>query len=646
MSISKLTSDKVKERADIVEVVGDYVQLKKKGQNMWACCPFHGEKTPSFSISPAKQIYKCFGCGKAGDPIQFIMDIEGIGFAEAVRHLAKKYAIEVEEEEAQTPAQQQEQSERESLFIALNFAKDFFVKNLETEEGKSIGLSYFKERGFTPQIIQKFDLGYALDGWDYLLKAAKTAGFEEDILLKGGLILQKESDPTRLYDRFRNRVTFTIHNVSGRPIGFGARILTKDKNQPKYINSPETPIYHKSDVLYGMFQAKKAIRDQDNCYLVEGYTDVVSMHLSGIENVVASSGTSLTEGQIKLIKRFTNHVTVLYDGDNAGIKASIRGIDLLLEGGLLVKAVVFPDGEDPDSYSRRVGSQAFQDYLKENSRDFIGFKIGLYQDEIKRDPIRKAELIREVVQSIGKIPDSINRSVYAKEAADLLTIEEEIIHAELNKILLKSQKDQFQKAKEVADAEEKLEELIPTAPKQFSADEALRLQEKEVVRILINYGMELLDQDGMYLCQYLLDETAELEFQTPIYKKIFGIYRERLSTGQIPTYQYFLDLHDAEISSQVIEMINPRHAVSAHWSETHQIVITKETDDLPLTAYKTILRLKRKAVKKMMEDIKNKIKQGEADKISEPEIFELQQVYFGLKKIQIEIDRELGIVIG
>lgn len=646
MSISKLTTDKVKERADIVEVVGDYVPLKKKGQNMWACCPFHGEKTPSFSISPAKQIYKCFGCGKAGDPIQFIMDIEGIGFAEAIRHLAKKYAIEVEEEETQTPAQQQEQSERESLFIALNFAKDFFVKNLETQEGKSIGLSYYRERGFTPSIIEKFDLGYALDGWDHFLKAAKSAGFEEEILLKAGLILQKEGDPSRLYDRFRNRVTFTIHNVSGKPIGFGARILTKDKNQPKYINSPETPIYHKSDVLYGMYQAKKAIRDQDNCYLVEGYTDVISLHLSGIENVVASSGTSLTEGQIKLIKRFTNHVTVLYDGDNAGIKASLRGIDLLLEGGLLVKAVVFPDGEDPDSFSRKVGTQAFQDYLQSNSRDFIGFKIGLYQEEIKRDPIRKAELIREVVQSIGKIPDSINRSVYAKEASGLLNIEEEIIHAELNKALLKTQKDQFQRAKEEAEAEEKLEELLPIAPKKFTAEEALLIQEKEVVRILINYGLEQLDQEGTYLSQYLLSETEELEFQTPVYRKIWAIYREQLAKGTIPGYEYFLGLQDADIKNQIIEMISPRHEVSTHWTETHQIIITKETDDLPQTAYKTILRLKRKTIKKMMEDTAQKIRKGELEQLSEAEILDLQQLYFGLKKIQIEIDRELGIVIG
>lgn len=645
MSISKLTSDKVKERADIVEVVGDYVPLKKKGQNMWACCPFHGEKSPSFSVSPAKQIYKCFGCGKAGDPIQFVMDIEGIGFQEAIRHLAGKYGIEVEEDEARTPEQNLEQNERESLFIALNFAKDFFVKNLQTDEGRSIGLSYFKERGFNPQIIEKFDLGYALDGWDHLLKAAKSSGFKEDILLKAGLILQKEGDPSRLYDRFRGRVTFAIHNISGKPIGFGARILTKDKNQPKYINSPETPIYHKSDVLYGMFQAKKAIRDLDNCFLVEGYTDVISLHLSGIENVVSSSGTSLTDGQIKLIKRFTNQVTVLYDGDAAGIKASIRGIDLLLEGGLNVKAVVFPDGDDPDSYSRKVGSQAFQEYLKENSRDFIGFKIGLYQEEFAKDPIRKAEVIREIVQSIGKIPDPIIRSVYAKEASGLLQIEEEILHAELNKSLIKNQKDHFQKAKDEAEAEEKLEELVPTQT-QISVADTLRIQEKETVRLLLNYGWQKLDEESLHLCHYLMSETAEIEFQTPIYKKVLSIYRESLSKGSIPTTDFFVSQSDAEVRQEVIDLISPRHEVSSHWHDQHQIFITTESDDLAATAFKSILRLKRRLVHKMMDEAKQKIKLAEQDHLNEDQVFELQQVYFELKKVQLEIDKELGIVIG
>jgi DNA primase len=645
MSISKLTTDKVKERVDIVEVIGDYVPLKKKGQNMWACCPFHGEKTPSFSLSPAKQIYKCFGCGKAGDPIQFVMDIEGIGFQEAIRQLAGKYGIEVEEEASLSPEQNLEQNERESLFIAVNFAKDFFVKNLETEEGKAIGLSYFRERGFTPQIIQKFDLGYSLDGWDHFLKAAKSSGYQEEILLKAGLILQKEGEPERLYDRFRNRVTFTIHNVSGKAIGFGARILTKDKNQPKYINSPETPIYHKSDVLYGMFQAKKAIRDQDNCFLVEGYTDVVSLHLSGIENVVASSGTSLTDGQIKLIRRFTNQVTVLYDGDSAGIKASLRGIDLLLEGGLNVKAVVFPDGEDPDSYSRKVGTQAFQDYLKENSRDFIGFKISLYQEEIDKDPIRKAGIIREVVLSISKIPDPIIRSVYAKEASGLLSIEEEILHAELNKILLKNQKENFERAKEEKAVEDSIDQLLP-APVEASAEDNLLLQERETLRLLLNYGVQKLDVQELHFCQYILSEIEEVSFQTPVYQKMIQLYREQISLGQVPTDDLFLSHSDAEIRQEAIAMITQRHEVSSNWKDKFQIFIALESDDLANTAFKSILRLKRRLLQKMMEEAMGKIKEAEQLQLAGDKVNELLEVYLELKKIKLKIDKELGIVIG
>jgi DNA primase len=646
MGISKHTTDKVKDRMDIEEVISDYVPLKRKGQNLWACCPFHGEKTPSFSVSPAKQIYKCFGCGKAGDPIQFVMDIEGLGFQEAVRHLAGKYGIEVEEEEAQTPEQEQAQSERESLLIALGFARDFFVKNLETAEGRSIGLSYFKERGFGPEIIQKFDLGYALDGWDHLLNAAKKAGFQEDILLKAGLILEKDGDPSRRYDRFRNRVTFTIHNISGKPIAFGARILTKDKNQPKYINSPETPVYHKSDVLYGMFQAKKSIREKDNCFLVEGYTDVISMHLSGIENVVASSGTSLTEGQIKLIKRFTDQVTVLYDGDAAGIKASLRGIDLLLEGGLIVKAVVFPDGEDPDSYSRKVGSQAFQDYLAENAKDFIGFKINLYRDEYERDPIRKAEVIREVVQSIAKIPDPIIRSVYSKEAASLLDIEEGIIYAEVNKILLKVQRDYHRKSEEVAQQEAAVEDLLSVDQEGFSVSEALQIQERELIRLLLNYGLKELDGESLNLCQYLLAETEDLTIHHPLYAKILDLFRQNLVNGQVVDSDYFLTLGDVEIRNEVIDLITPRREASVHWTDKFQIFIPKEEDDLTLTSYKSILRHKRKFVLKMMDEALQKIKNAHSEQYTDEQITELQEIYMGLKQVHIQIDRELGIVIG
>jgi len=645
MSISKFTSDKVKERADIVEVVGDYIPLKKKGQNLWACCPFHGEKTPSFSLSPTKQIYKCFGCGKAGDPIQFVMDIEGIGFQEAIRQLAKKYGIEVEEEASLSPEQHQEHNERESLFIAVNFAKDFFVKNLGTDEGKAIGLSYFKERGFTQQILEKFDLGYALEGWDHLFKAAKAAGFEEEILLKAGLILQKEGETERLYDRFRNRVTFTIHNVSGKAIGFGARILTKDKNQPKYINSPETPIYHKSDVLYGMFQAKKAIRELNNCYLVEGYTDVISLHLAGIENVVASSGTSLTEGQIKLIQRFTHQVTVLYDGDAAGIKASLRGIDLLLEGGLQVKAVTFPDGDDPDSYSRKVGTQAFQDYLKEKSQDFIAFKISLYKDEIAKDPIRKAGVIREVLESISKIPDPILRSVYAKETSLLLDIEEEIVHVELNKLLLKSQKESFQRSKEQKEMEEQVADLLP--PKQnLDSHDIFRTQERETLRLLINYGGHPLEQEEGYFCQYILNEIKEVEFKTPLYIKMLSLYKNWVEQGTPPTHAIFLNQADAEVKQEAIALMSQKHEVSAHWKDKFQIFIQFESDDLAHTAFKSILRLKRRLLQKLMEEAIQKIKEAESTGQDQNQVGEFQTIYLELKKMKLSMDKELGIVVG
>lgn len=645
MSISKSTTDKVKERMDIEEVVGDYLPLKRKGQNLWACCPFHGEKSPSFSVSPAKQFYKCFGCSKAGDAIGFVMEIEGIGFQEAIRHLAQKYGIEVEEDHTRTPEQNIAQSERESLLIALGFARDFFVKNLQSEEGKSIGFSYFKERGFKPNIIEKFELGYASAGWDILLKSAKEAGFNEEILLKAGLILQKEGDNSRMYDRFRGRVIFPIHNVGGKPIGFGARILSKDKNQPKYINSPETDVYHKSDVLYGMFQAKKSIREKDNCFLVEGYTDVISMHISGIENVVASSGTSLTEGQIKLIKRFTDQVTVLYDGDAAGIKASMRGIDLLLEGGLNVKAVVFPDGEDPDSFSQKVGSQAFQVYLEENSRDFIGFKIGIYQEEFVKDPIRKAEVIREVVQSIAKIADPIIRSVYIQEASTLLEIDENVINTELNKLVIKAQKEAFISFKEETAVEKALDTLID-AETPVSIQELLKIQEGELVRMLLTYGFHTIGGEGLHLCQYLLSETQDLEFQTPIYAQILMLYRQELEKGVLPGTNHFINSSDMEIKSAAINLITQRHEVSIHWNQKHQIIINTEADDLSKTGFKTILRLKKKMVLKLMSEAITKIKNAELEKLPDDKVYELQVIYQELKKVQVEIDKELGIVIG
>jgi len=638
MGISRITTEKVRERADIEDVVSDYVPLKKRGQNLWACCPFHNEKSPSFSVTPIKQFYKCFGCGKAGDAIQFIMDIEGIGFNEAVRQLANKYGIEIEEDKAPSPELVQAYNERESLYIALAFARDFFVKNLNSAEGKAIGQSYFKERGFTPKIIEKFDLGYALDGWDHLLKEAKSAGFQEDVLLKAGLILEKEGDSSRVYDRFRNRVIFTIHNLGGKPIGFGARILKQDKKQPKYINSPETEVYHKSDVLYGLFQAKQAMRQMDNCYLVEGYTDVISLHLSGIENVVASSGTSLTENQIKLIKRFTDNVTVLYDGDAAGIKASLRGIDMLLEGGLNVRAVVFPEGEDPDSYSRKVGSQHFRDYLGENSKDFIAFKIALYAKEAEGDPIKRAEVIRQVVQSIAKIPDPLIRAAYTKESSKLLQIEEEIIHTELNKNLLKKKKKQ--PPKELED-DTPLEHFLPGEKREvFSSAKIVAQSERETLRLLINYGFEKISED-LHVCDYLLQEVQDLQFETPVYQKILKEYKIALQNGILPDTGFFLAIDDAEVKKEVIGLVTQEHEISPNWEMKHQIFTNKEGDNLPKTVYETVLRLKRKVVKKLLDEAMLKMKDAKED-----EIQSLQEVYMELKYYQVDIDRKLGTVIS
>jgi DNA primase len=643
--INRSTTEKVKERADIEDVVNDYVPLKKKGQNLWACCPFHNESTPSFSVSPAKQIYKCFGCGKAGDPIQFVMDIEGIGFNEAIRHLAQKYGIEIEEEKQESPEAIQAYNERESLYILLNFAKDFFRNNLTTEEGRAIGLSYFKERGFNQSIIDKFDLGYALDGWDHLLKAAKQAGHSEELLLKAGLILQKEGDEKRLYDRFRGRVTFTIHNLGGKPIGFGARILTQDKKQPKYINSPETEVYHKGDTLYGIFQAKKSIREKDNCYLVEGYTDVISMHLAGIENVVASSGTSLTENQIKLIKRFTDNVTVLFDGDAAGIKASLRGIDMILEGGLNVKAVVFPQGEDPDSYSRKTGSKEFSEYLIEKAQDFIAFKIGLYSDEAAKDPIKQADLIKQIVSSLAKIPDPIIRTVYVRQSASLLDIDEDIILTELNKIFVKGEKDKFYKDQRENPLESKIEDILSAKETALPDSSLIYIQEREMMRLLVTYGFEMVSEKTS-ACEYMLQETAELSFETPVFKKILQLYQTALSGGFMPQPDFFMSTEDQEVKKEIISMITRKYELSTLWESRHQIFTYHEADDLAKTIYDSVLHLKKRVIKKLLQEAKFKIKEAEEQKLGIESVSERLKIYMELKKFQVEIDKQLGIVVS
>src|SRR5476649_2704857 len=487
--ITKPTIDRIMEATDIVEVIGEFVQLKKRGANYVGLSPFANERTPSFTVSPAKGIFKDFSSGKGGSAVTFLMELEKFTYPEALKWLAKKYGIEVEET-VETIENKEEENRRESLMIVTAFAAKFFHESLlDTDEGKSIGLSYFKERGFSNDTIKKFELGYSPDQWEAFTGRALKDGYQQQFLEESGLSVKRDNGS--LYDRYRGRVMFPIHGFTGRVIAFGGRTLKTDKNVPKYVNSPESEIYHKSNVLYGLYFAKKAIREEDNCFLVEGYADVLSVHQAGIENVVASSGTSLTVEQIRLIGRFTKNITILYDGDAAGIKASLRGLDMILEEGLNVKVVLFPDGHDPDSYVRNFGTNGFKKHIEENKKDFILYKTDILLKEAGNDPIKKAEVIREIVESVAKIPDSIKASVFIKECSYLLKIDERALLSELNKMrMAKAKKDSQQQISRAAPADETLLD----EPEIIQKDDAS--QEKEIIRLLLLYGNHVIDWDG------------------------------------------------------------------------------------------------------------------------------------------------------
>ncbi len=646
MGISKYTIDQIQQRLDIVEVVSDFVSLKRKGQNLWACCPFHDEKTPSFSVAPNKGIYKCFGCGKAGDAIQFVQEVEGVNFVGALRYLAAKYNIEIEEDRQETPEQAEAQNQRESLLIALKNAAAYFENLLwENEEGKSIGYSYFKERGFPDQVIRKFGLGFSLDAWDGLLKHAQVTGLSEEVLEKAGLIIVKDE---KKYDRFRGRVIFPLHNLAGNVIAFGARILktTKGKEQPKYLNSPETEVYEKSKNLYGIFQARQAIRQQDNCYLVEGYTDVISLHLNGIENVVSSSGTSLTVEQIKLIGRFTKNITVLYDGDPAGIKASLRGIDLILENDLNARICIFPEGEDPDSYSHKIGSTAFQTYLQENTTDFIRFKTALLTRESKNDPVKKASSIREIVHSISLIRDPIQRAVYLKESSQMLEMDENLLYAELNKVILerkrKENRSQEKDQPPPPDSAEYLpQEAVQELLEQVDPDKVISLQEKESVRLLLNYSLNEIEQE-FRLYEFMLQELEEIEFITPVYAQILQLFKQKLREGEVANLEFFLKETPDHIREAVAELITEKYELSDNWEKKYQIYVPRETWILKSMAFTNVYRLKFRVIRKLIGE--NMKKMQETADIQEQE--RLLYIHTQLKQAEIEAAKILGNVIA
>jgi DNA primase len=642
----------IMEAARIEEVVGDFVRLKKRGVNLLGLCPFHDEKTPSFTVSPVKGIYKCFGCGKAGNAVRFVMDHEQYSYPEALRYLAKKYNIEIEEKE-QSPEELRAANEKESLYIITQFAAGFFHKALnESQEGKAIGLSYFKERGFDTATIEKFQLGYSPDEWDAFTKAAIDAGYQKNLLEKTGLTIVKEND--RQFDRFKGRVMFPIHNASGRVVGFGGRTLKNDKKTAKYINSPESDIYQKSKVLYGLYQAKRAISQEDNCYLVEGYTDVISLYQQGVENVVASSGTSLTEGQIKLIKRYTPNITILYDGDEAGIKASFRGMEMILESGMQVKVVLFPDGEDPDSYARKLQKDDFRQYIEQNAQDFIRFKTTTLSKSIKNDPGEKARLIRETIETIARIPDAIARSVYLRECSDLIGVDEKVLITELNKLRRSKLNKQARESTPPPPSYPDYDNLIPepVAPKQVdpTSETNWEMQEKDLLRILIKHGRETVNveyesdegperiptQVDSLIIQELQNDQIVMEHR--IHAKIFNKYVELLNEGEVPNEAYFVHHEDEEISNLAIDIVSSRYDLG-NW-ESKNIFTTLEEDQLLRSVEKYLYYYKFTKVKQMIKAVQRKLQQ----ELPETEMNQLLQRQNGLIQAKMVLAQRLGIV--
>lgn len=639
--ISKDTIDDIKNRIDIVDVISDFITLKKAGINYKALSPFSNEKTASFFVVPGKGIFKDFSSGKGGDAITFVMDHEGMTYLEALRYLAKKYGVEIQETKS-SDQQLAMQSEREGLYVLMNFAKDYYKDKLvNSEEGQSIGLTYFRERGFNDRDVQKFELGYALEGWENFSKEAIEKGYSKELLEKTGLVVKKDDGSS--YDRFRGRVIFPVHNLSGKVIAFGARMLGKDKNQPKYVNSPETEIYHKSDVLYGLYQAKNPIRQKDNCYLVEGYTDVISMHKSDVQNVVASSGTALTMSQVQLIRRFTQNVTVLFDGDAAGIKAAIRGIDMLLESGLNVRVVLFPNGEDPDSYSRKVGTAEFQKFLHDNTKDFVTFKAGLLLDEAGHDPIKKAETIQDILRSVSLIPDYLKRTTYLQEVSKIFTISPQILNTELNKILIRerrSKRDQVPPGPNMGDGDKTLTLAdVHELSKSFLYDSTRELEdlEREFCKVLINIGNKK-ESDNEFVYQYLFYETDDVNFISKDHIELLDLYKIEIAKGQVPTTETFMGSVPHHLQTYISGIVVPKYSVSEGWKK-HKIYVGDEYE--ASSAHVVVARLKLGVIQLMIDEGLKQMQEAPTDQQRD----DLLEVQYHVQNAKKDISFTLGRVI-
>ena len=618
--IPKETVSQIVETARIDEVVGEWVNLKKRGANLLGLCPFHNEKTPSFTVSPAKGIYKCFGCGEAGGAVNFVMAHEQYSYPEALKFLANKYNIEIEEEE-QTPEQVLEANAKESLFIVSEFAASYFSEQLlNSDNGRAIGLSYFKERGFRDETIEKFRLGYSHNEWTNFTDAALANSYNISFLEKTGLTIVKGE---KKFDRFKGRVMFPIQNISGRVIGFGGRTLSADKKEAKYLNSPESDIYHKSKVLYGLNLAKKAIISNDRCFLVEGYTDVISLHQNGVENVVSSSGTSLTAEQIRLIKRYTQNITILFDGDTAGIKAAFRGIDMILEEGLNVRVLAFPDGEDPDSFARKNSTAVITEFLEKESYDFIRFKTNLLLKETGDDPIKRAGLIKEIVSSIALIPDPIARSVYLQECSNLMEIDEQALLSELNKVRRNKLSKKIQQREDQAPPPDYFHEVGGSHIQEKPAEvDVIEEQEKEVARTLIKYGnIEIdipteSDEDEnkesiqASVAEYLVFEIEkdELIFRNYLFKKIYLLFKQAAESDEKVDEQFLVTHEDKEISSFSIECLMEKYTLSINWEEKHKILTITEDLILPKKIHREICSWRLNRVEQLISDKQQQLK--------------------------------------
>lgn len=634
--IARQSIDDVLNVSRIEDVVGEYIALKKRGANLLGNCPFHEEKTPSFTVSPSKGIYKCFGCGKAGNSVSFLMEHDNLSFSDSIRKLAEKFNVTLQEDNVQNREEYSEQQQkRESLYAVLKFAKTYFQNQLNADEGRLIGESYFKERGFSNQTIETFELGYSPQGWESLVNEAKKQQYNLDLLVDAGLIKKKEDG--HYFDMFRHRVIFPIHDLTGRAIAFGGRQLVKDDKSPKYLNSPETEVYHKSNVLYGIFQAKKSIRNLDNCYLVEGYTDVTSLHQSGIENVVASSGTSLTEGQIKLIKRFTDNVTVLYDGDAAGIKASLRGIDLLLEQGMNVKCVSFPDGEDPDSYCKKLGSDGFKTFLDKENKDFIFFKSELLMQGLENDPLKKTEVVKNILVSIALIPDALKRAMYAKECSKLLDTDESLLLVEIGKLRKNKQKVDNQPI------EKEITEILQTEFKSEPTYSSSNEQEKNLIRLLIQSGHKKFKEDASvadFIFKELNDDEA-LKIEHPLYKKIIDELKTQIEQELEFNEQFFINHSDNEIRSLAADFLTDKYELSPFWGE-NQLFIKTEKENYVKDLQSLFLFLKKYKIEQIIKDNLKDLNLSETEEDKEIHL----HYHINLIGVRDEISRILGTVVN